>query len=265
MPEGGIERRGHSDILRSEEIIEICSAAVELGITKIRVTGGEPLVRKGITELCAELGKLGVELTLTTNGILLAQYAAALYSAGVSRVNVSLDTLNPDRFRELTRGGELSAVLRGIEAARSAGMSPLKINAVALRGVNDDEFEAFRQLTLDGTTEVRFIELMPIGEGKALWDSSFYTYDNEKLPPRMSVIAPVSHAFCPDCNRLRLTADGKIKPCLHSALELNVRGLHGDNLRSALLDAANAKPERHAGLTSAAPSESKRGMNRIGG
>jgi cyclic pyranopterin phosphate synthase len=265
MPDSGIERRGHSDILRSEEIIEICAAAADLGVTKIRVTGGEPLVRKGIVPLCAELGKLGVELVMTTNGILLAQYADELKQAGVSRVNISLDTLNPERFRELTRGGELSSVLRGIEAAKRAGLSPIKLNAVALRGINDDEFEKFRELTLDGTTEVRFIELMPIGEGKALWDKSFYTLDAETLPERMSVIAPISHAFCPTCNRLRLTADGKLKPCLHSAEEYNIRGLHGNELKNAIINAANSKPKQHAGLTSDNPSESRRGMSRIGG
>jgi len=256
MPAEGVEKREHSDILRFEEIIEICRAAVELGITKIRITGGEPLVRKGIVDICRELSALGVELVLTTNAILLEQFAEPLKNAGVSRVNISLDTLDADKFREITRGGDINAVFRGIDAAKRVGMNPVKINCVLMRGVNDGEIDRFMEL--DGV-QVRFIELMPIGEGKANWKEQFFTLDPEKY----EVISPISHKFCGSCNRLRLTADGKLKPCLHSRDEYSVRGLHGDALKNALKSAIRAKPQAHDGLLRG--SNSQRGMERIGG
>jgi len=256
MPEHGVDLRGHSEILRTEEILEICAAAVEMGVRKIRITGGEPLVRRGIIELCTEIAKLGVELAITTNGILLEQFAEPLKSAGVQRVNVSLDTLNPERFRTLTRGGELESVLRGIEAAKRAGLAPVKINCVLMRGVNDDEIDSFMALP---DVQVRFIELMPIGESKARWSEQYYTLD----PAKYTVIAPISHQFCSSCNRLRLTADGKLKPCLHSDEEYSIRGLHGDALKTTIQNAADAKPAAHDGLLTG--SSSRREMNQIGG
>jgi cyclic pyranopterin phosphate synthase len=237
--------------------VEICRAAVELGIVKIRVTGGEPLVRKGIVELCANLAALDIdELCLTTNGILLEQFAEPLKLAGVDRVNVSLDTLDADKYRKLTRGGDLSAVLRGIDAAKRAGLTPVKINAVLIKGVNDTEIDRFYELD---NVEPRFIELMPIGESKEHWRERYFTLDSNKH----KVISPISRKFCGACNRLRLTADGKLKPCLHSRDEYNVRGLRVEELKAAILNAAAAKPQMH--LLETGATNSQRGMNRIGG
>jgi cyclic pyranopterin phosphate synthase len=267
MPEEGVAKNTHEGILRNEEILEIVSACAHLGFEKVRITGGEPLVRRGIVGLCADIAKIsGIkELCLTTNGILLEQSAESLAAAGVSRVNISLDTLDPQKFAELTRGGDLSAVLRGIDAAKKAGLSPVKINCVLMRGINDTELAEFARLTDDGTTEVRFIELMPIGPAAALWDEHYISSDIVPKSPRVHVIDPVSHAFCSTCNRLRLTADGKLKPCLHSSQEYPLRGLHGAELEQAIRGAVLEKPEAHDGLTSVFPSRSARGMDRIGG
>jgi len=288
MPEQGLDKRKHSDILRVEEIIEIVAAAAELGITKIRVTGGEPLVRKGVLDICKGISEIpGItEVALTTNGMLLERYAESLKSAGVQRVNVSLDTLNPEKFRELTRGGNLSAVMRGIEKALSVGLTPMKINAVLMRGFNDDELDDFAELAARLDAEVRFIELMPIGEALPMWRERYLSNstvaerlnlgdgdsdgvaDVFTLPGgrgKIGLIDPVSRKFCGSCNRLRLTADGKLKPCLHGSAEHDIRGLHGAELTSALENAILSKPAAHDGLTADAPSRSLRGMERIGG
>jgi cyclic pyranopterin phosphate synthase len=288
MPERGLDKREHSDILRVEEILEIVAAAATLGITKVRITGGEPLVRRGFLDICNGIANIsGIkELTLTTNGILLGQYAQQLKDAGVQRVNVSLDTLDPERFRLITRGGNLISVLNGIEKAIEVGLVPVKINAVLMRGVNDGEISAFAELAARLDAEVRFIELMPIGEALPMWQERYLSNDYVlkqlashaeshigvadvfELPGgrgRIGLIDPVSRKFCGSCNRIRLTADGKLKPCLHGSTELNIRGLHGNDLTTALKNAILSKPAAHDGLTADAPSKSLRGMERIGG
>lgn len=288
MPECGIPKQDHSNILRFEEIEAIVREAAKLGVRKLRITGGEPLVRRGVTGLCRTLSAIpGIEeLTITTNGVLLEEMARELKGAGVDRVNISLDTLDPDKFREITRGGDLNKVLRGIEAARAAGLTPIKINAVLMGGFNDDEIEPLVRLTETRDLEVRFIELMPIGPG-AGFSASYLPCDTvlERMPQlepvgtggvarlyrlpngvgRVGLITPVSHDFCSCCDRIRLTSDGKLKPCLHSDKEIPLRGLAGEELRAALMEAIRAKPAQHPDFVIGQATAGGRSMNRIGG
>jgi len=286
MGEDGVPKRAHGDVLSIEELAEIGAAAVRCGVTKIRLTGGEPLVRRGVLTLCETLRAadgLG-ELALTTNGSLLPAMAADLRRAGVDRLNVSLDTLRPERFRALTRRGELSDVLRALDAARAAGFDALKLNVVLLGGVNDDEIADFAALTRDEALSVRFIELMPMGVCAMFPRERFLAADAvlAALPALVPVggdgvaelyrmpghrgtvglIRPMSRCFCAECDRIRVTADGKLKPCLHSAAELPLRGLHGGALEDAIRRGAAQKPARHH---LASGSDTPRAMNEIGG
>lgn len=291
MPAEGVCKLRHEQVLSIEEITEIAAAAVELGIRKIRLTGGEPLVRRGVVELVRALKALPEleELALTTNGILLPELAGPLKEAGLDRVNISLDTLDPDKYRRLTRIGELDRALAGIRAAEAAGLGPIKLNAVLIGGVNDDEIPALAELTRTKPIEMRFIELMPIGETDSFGPEAYLPVDTvlkrlpelEPLPSRrgsvakryrlpgaagtVGLISPVSCSFCGECNRIRLTADGSLKPCLHAAREFPLRGLHGEALREAIRAAVNAKPEAHGVLDAVQRSEAGRNMNEIGG
>ena len=291
MPEKGIVKQEHDSILRNEEILEIVAAAGELGISKIRITGGEPLVRRGIAELCYLISKTpGIsELGITTNGQLLPLMASELKDAGVTRVNISIDTLDAQKYSKITRGGDLYTTIAGIQAAKSAGLTPVKLNTVLINGFNDMEIPGFVSMTRHEDIEVRFIELMPIGEGIELWEKSFLPNNAvldavpELVPAdgicggvaklyrlvngvgRVGLINPVSSHFCAQCNKLRLTSDGRLKPCLHSSQEISVRGLQGENLICAFVDAVNSKPSRHGGLSTQTPSSAGRHMNRIGG
>ena len=287
MPPEGVAKRDHGDILSLEELADIARAAVRLGVKKIRLTGGEPLVRRGIVELCRQLRTIpGLqELCLTTNGALLPQLAAPLREAGLDRLNISLDTLRPDWFAEMTRLGHLSDALAGIEAAEAAGFHDLKLDTVLIGGFNDDEINDFINLTWEHPWEVRFIELMPMGPC-AEWDKfCFLSGDTvlQKVPALQQIescgvarryrlpgamgtvglISPVNHDFCAQCRRIRVTADGKLKGCLHSAEELPLRGLHGKELEDAIRQGILQKPERHH-LTERR-SDTPRNMNQIGG
>jgi cyclic pyranopterin phosphate synthase len=290
MPQEGVCKLRHQDVLSYEEIQEIVEAAAELGIRKLRVTGGEPLVRLGCADLCGRLSGIpGIqEVTLTTNGVLLAEQAAALKQAGVSRVNVSLDTLNAEKYKKITGGGDIEKVLQGLEAAREEGLTPIKINTVLIGGFNDDEIPDFVELTREHPMELRFIELMPMGPG-AEFDEKAYLPGStvleqvpelQELPPNggvarlyrlpggkgsVGLISPLSRHFCGSCNRIRLTSEGAIKPCLHSNQEISLRGLHGEALRQTLSEAILAKPKMHGTLDAHHKSEAGRNMNTIGG
>lgn len=289
MPAEGVCKKNHGAILSFEEITEIAAAAVALGVRKIRLTGGEPLVRRGLPALCRALTALpGLdELTMTTNGVLLPQYAAELKAAGLTRVNISLDTLDPQTYRDITRGGSLDDAFAGIRSAFTAGLTPVKLNAVLLGGVNDGEIPALTALTRDYPIELRFIELMPIGapvfgpeaylpcstvlervpslQPLAAEDGVAALYRLPGGKGRVGLIRPLSCGFCARCDRLRLTADGRLKPCLHSAEEIPVKGLHGDALTDALRLAVAHKPAAHAPLSAERRSNAARGMDRIGG
>ena len=287
MPADGVCKRPHGDILSVEELVEIGRAAVKCGVKKIRLTGGEPLVRRGILDICHGLRAIpGLEeLCLTTNGSLLPSMAAPLREAGVDRLNISLDTLRPDRFREMTRLGTLSDVLEGIRAAEDAGFTNLKLDTVLIGGFNDDEIGDFLLLTMEHPWEIRFIELMPMGPC-AEWEKfCFLSVDSilqryttlqkigtqgvarrYRLPGAkgtIGLISPMSHDFCADCRRIRVTADGKLKGCLHSREELPLRGLHGKDLEDAICRGILQKPQRHH--LAEHPSDTPRTMNQIGG
>ena len=291
MPDDGNAVCPCKSSLTADEFCEIARAAAELGMKKLRITGGEPLVRRDIVELAGRLSAIeGIEdISMTTNGTLLAPIAKDLYDAGIHRINISLDTLDAEKYRRITRGGELKDAVAGIRAALAAGMSPVKLNTVLIGGFNDDEIEALARLTERCPVELRFIELMPIGHTSGFGKEAYLpnSVALEKLPElvpveserhgvarlytlpgavgRVGLISPLSNHFCHECNRLRLTADGCLKPCLHSAEEIPVRGLHGDELKEAILTAVSHKPKMHVELSSTERSQSQRSMYRIGG
>lgn len=287
MDEEGVEKRRHADILSIEELFEIAAAAHTLGVRKIRLTGGEPLVRRGILTLIRLLSSLDPkpELSMTTNGSLLAGMASDLKEAGLDRLNISLDSTDPARFRRITRGGELSDVMRGIDAAERAGFTNIKINAVLIGGVNDKDATDLIRLTEEREIGVRFIELMPLGVA-AGWEAERFvscaaveellrgaallSYDGVakiyRLPDHrgtVGLITPMSERFCTRCDRIRVTADGKLKPCLHSEREIPLRGLHGEELLDAMRAGILSKPAHHAFGESGGMTE--RQMNEIGG
>jgi cyclic pyranopterin phosphate synthase len=280
MPSGGLKPLKHKDILRYEEIVRILRIAVNTGVRKVRITGGEPLVRKNISRLIKMIkGIEGIdELSMTTNGILLDRYAEELSDAGLDRVNISLDSLKPDIYREITRGGVIDAVLKGIEASEKAGLVPVKINMVPIRGLNDDEIADFAKITLKSPYQVRFIEFMPFGTEDMWSQEKFISAEEIKsivekigdlIPAKMrksgparyfrfdgaagvvGFISPISNHFCKECNRLRLTADGKLRPCLFSETEIDLKPALRSNSPDAeikrLIELSIAvKPESHS-------------------
>lgn len=287
MPEEGVCKRDHQEILTVEECVEIAGAAVRCGIKKIRLTGGEPLVRPGFLEICRGIRDIqGLkELCVTTNGALLPNLAKPLRDAGVDRLNISLDTLRPERFAHMTRRGSLSDVLEGVAAAERAGFTSLKFDVVLIGGFNDDEAADFLALTREHPWEIRFIELMPMGPC-AGWDKACFLPGSVilerfpalrqiesqgvarryRLPGAMGtvgLISPVSHEFCGECRRVRVTADGKLKGCLHAREEIPLRGLHGEALEEAIRQGILQKPRRHH--LSERASDTPRNMNQIGG
>lgn len=289
MPEGGVPMLAHADILSFEELVRIVAAAAELGVTKVRLTGGEPLARRGVVDLVRMVAEVpGVaEVAMTTNACLLAPVAGALRDAGLSRLNVSLDSLRPERYRQITRCGRLEDALAGLDAARAAGFTHTKINCVLLGGVNDDEVADIAGLAQDEPVDVRFIELMPMGPAAAWPAERFLPAERvlEALPAgtelvgadgvaelyrvpgwagRVGLIRPMSHKFCDGCSRIRVTSDGWLKPCLHSAAELDLRGLAGEELLAQIARGVAAKPAYHR-MDHTRASESARDMNEIGG
>jgi len=299
MPREGIAALGHDEILRFEEMLRLASCAARTGMSKIRITGGEPLVRRGITDFVAELSRIpGItDLSITTNGILLEACAENLYRAGVSRINISLDTLDPDKYRKITRGGDINAVFAGISKARVAGFSPIKINVVAMRNINDDEAVAFARLTMDRPVHIRFIEFMPVAGQAALQEAQFISsqelqeriatigrliplaadettgpakmFQLEGAQGKLGFITALSSHFCASCNRLRLTADGKLRACLFFDDETDLKpllrgGCTDEELLAVLEQVIRSKPQRHALHTSNYKSCS-RNMSAIGG
>ena len=288
MPAGGVPMLGHKDILSFEELTEVVAAAATLGVRKVRLTGGEPLARRGIPDLVRMVRAVpGVEeVAMTTNATLLAPVAAELREAGLDRLNVSLDTLDAARYSALTRGASLDDALAGLEAARAAGFSHTKVNCVLMGGVNDADVPRLAELARTEPIDVRFIELMPMGPC-ASWPKARFVPAETVLdavpglePLRrdgvaelwhapgwagnVGLIRPMSHRFCDGCSRIRVTADGRLKPCLHSAAEIPLRGLHGEALLAELRRGIAAKPAYHH-MDNDHASQSARDMNEIGG
>ena len=298
MPAGGVDMLSHDDILRYEEIYMVAEAAASLGINKIRLTGGEPLVRGGLADLVKLLNGIKKidDISLTTNGVLLAQYAAELKEAGLKRVNISLDTFKQDRFELITRTqNKVSDVLAGIEAAKDAGISPVKLNMVVMAGVNDDEVLDFAKRTVTDGWHVRFIEAMPLNGGGEVSPQFIPAGDIAKrlgklgklepcLPSvgngpakyfrfpgakgTIGFITPISEHFCFNCNRLRLTADGKLRPCLLSEYEIDLKepirsGISLEDLRKLFEEAVRNKPLRHRMAEGYVPKE--RPFSQVGG
>lgn len=277
MPEDGVPKVDHHEILSYEELLLLARSVVPLGIEKIRITGGEPLVRTGIIDFLGELSKIPMlrQLVLTTNGYLLEEMATRLRAAGVQRLNISLDSLQNERFAAITRSGDLASVLKGIRAAEEAGF-PIKINVVAMRGVNDDEFVDFAALTLDKPYAVRFIEYMPTNR-EDTWTSKVISGEEilSRIRDRFSmqpvvrgemsgpsrdyrisgaagtigVITPISGHFCQDCNRIRVTSQGMVKNCLFAESEVDLKPVlrsgSVEELQQALRRIVSEKPGKH--------------------
>ena len=289
MPAEGVEKRRHEDMLTEEETVLAVKAAASLGLSKVRLTGGEPLVKKNILSLCRRAAAVpGIrEVCLTTNGIRLPELAVPLREAGVRRLNISLDTLKAERYAYITRCGRLSDALAGIRAALAAGFDRIKLNAVLIGGFNDDEIQDLAGLTLRHPLDMRFIELMPMGENGFGQEAYLpYTAVLDRLPAlepleedggtaklyrlpgamgRVGLISPLGAHFCGSCDRLRLTADGKLKPCLHSDAEYPIKGLDREAMAEVMREAILGKPEWHGTLDALNRSRSRRSMNRIGG
>ncbi len=290
MPEDGICKKGRAEMLTEDEMILAVKAAASLGFRKLRITGGEPLVKKNILSICYRAASVrGIEeICLTTNGTLLPQLAKPLREAGVHRVNISLDTLVRDKYAYITRRDMATSALTGIESALEAGFSRIKINTVLLGGFNDDEIGNLAQLTVKYPVDVRFIELMPMYDNGEFRQSAMIpcgavlnrlnglkpVEDDGgvarlyRLPGgkgNIGLISPVSRHFCGSCNRIRLTADGKLKPCLHSAVEYNLKGLDFDSMAAQFRRAILDKPMQHDLLSACQRSNAGRNMNQIGG
>ena len=307
MPEEGVCQMGHDEILHIEEIEAITRVATRIGIRSVRLTGGEPLVRKGVVDLVRALNEMeGIDnISMTTNGVLLPDMAADLKQAGLSRVNISLDTLDAEQFKFITRVGKIESTLKGINAALDAGFNPVKINAVTVRSLNQD-YLGFAKLSIDRPLHVRFIEYMPVGESTGSDGSGWGKADvvpseelletiNERavaegLPKLVAIdgdraplgwgparyfefpgaqgtvgfISPLSRHFCGQCNRLRLTADGKLRPCLFSDREIDVRSALRESGEDAVyecfLKALDLKPDEHHDKIG-----TERKMSQIGG
>jgi cyclic pyranopterin phosphate synthase len=309
QPERQFEFIPHEEILRYEEIVEIVQEAVELGITKVRITGGEPLVREGIVDFIRQLKKIDKleDISLTTNGFFLSEYAEKLKAAGLNRVNISLDSLQEEKYRRIARAGSLKKVLKGIDSAFKAGLLPIKINTVVMKGINDDEIDDFVKLALLRPLNIRFIELMPSGEEVIKeFKNKFISVQKikEKLikkyllrPIKISTsngpakyfqieggkgtvgfINALSQHFCKTCNRIRLTSEGKLRPCLFSNKEIDIKSeirnseklntsipyLRKKLIQEKIIEAVKLKPASHQ-LNAKVKNNISFQMSKIGG
>jgi cyclic pyranopterin phosphate synthase len=298
MPEEGVLPKGHDDILSYEQILRFVKACVLLGIKKVRITGGEPLVRKGIVEFAARLKKTpGIdEVNLTTNAVLLPQYAKDLKEAGINSINIGLNTLKACRYRQITRRGDINDVLYGIDSALEEGFDRVKINVVMMKGFNDDEVLDFINLTKTRPLIVRFIELMPIAQacnypemylssqevkgkihgldevGLNFGNGPAKYYNIPGYEGFVGFISSLSESFCGDCNRIRLTADGKLMTCLHSGQEFDIKGRINEAdtvaLANEIAQILKGKPEGHSFAASTGQvgrSDCDRFMSQVGG
>ena len=290
MPAEGVCLKEHKEMLTEDEMITAVEAAASLGIKKLRITGGEPLVKRNIVSICRRAALVeGIEeVCLTTNGIFLPKLAEPLKAAGVKRLNLSLDTLDPEKYAYITRTGTLDGFMNGLHAALDAGFQKVKINAVLIGGFNDNEIVSLAELTRKYPVDMRFIEMMPMYDSGDFKEASFVPYTKVlealsdavpveadggvaklyRLPGaqgNVGLISPLNAHFCGTCNRIRLTADGKIKPCLHSDVEYSIKGMDFDGMKAELERAIWNKPQWHGDLDAAHRSKAGRNMNQIGG
>lgn len=300
MPPEGLQWLDGADILSDEEIVRVLSVLGRQGVCKVRLTGGEPLVRPGFVELVRKIKAIGVidDLSVTTNGSLLAQYATELKKAGINRVNISLDTVDPSRFRELTCGGDVRDILAGIQAAIAAGLAPVKLNVVLTEAVGEEDLKYFRELVREKPVAVRFIEYMPshrcrVRSGMTVSSVAEHLKklgSGDLAPPRQipygcgpahylqgesdqgvyGFIAPISEGYCDKCNRIRLTADGRLRPCLLSDSEIDLRAaLRRNATEEEIVDlfrqAVWSKPSSHHLAEEDTQAFRRRGMSQIGG
>jgi cyclic pyranopterin phosphate synthase len=300
MPLEGVKWQEHDSIMRYEEIEKIIRVAAEEGIREVRITGGEPLVRKNLPDLIRLISAIKdiEDISLTTNGILLADQAQDLKRAGLNRINISLDTMNPEKYAKITRGGNLQRVFQGLEIAEAVGLDPIKLNMVLLKGVNDEEIIELASLSVQHKWQIRFIELMPVknqtswGEGFPEPEDMFFPVSKvkETLTPKglipaekmagagpaeifrfegaagtIGFINPLSESFCDQCNRLRLTADGNLRPCLLSDVEVPLLPTLrvGGDVRPLFYQAMELKPDNHELSRNLTPAN--RCMMQIGG
>jgi cyclic pyranopterin phosphate synthase len=298
MPEKGLKRFDQADILTSDEIIRIVRIACKYGVRKVRLTGGEPLLRNDIVQLISGIKDAGIkDLSITTNGQRLAGMARPLKKAGLDRVNISLDTLIAERYRNITRGGEIDCVWKAVSEAEQTSLSPVKINMVPVRGVNDDEVARFAALTLYKDVHVRFIEFMPVGN-HGTWSPDAYlskdeimervtaagklvrlpfkgggpsrNYRIEGAPGMIGFISAISDCFCSSCNRLRLTAIGRLRPCLFSEITVDIKtplrnGASDEELEALYRSAVLSKPASHTLRDGSMDHSSLSPMSQIGG
>jgi GTP 3',8-cyclase len=299
MPEHGLPWLKHEQILSYEEIAEIVRVMAAMGLRRVRLTGGEPLVRRDLTQLVRMLSAIPEidDIALSTNAVLLAQHADELKAAGVNRVNISLDSLRSDRVDELARrAGYFDSIMAGIAAAERVGFAPLKMNVVAMRGRNDDEVLDFARMTRDRPWHVRFIEVMPVGDNLDVSENEYVSALEilerlraiDRLEPvrgplgngpatyfqypgalgSIGVITPMSHNYCDRCNRMRLTADGQLRPCLFGEIQTNLRDAlrSGVALEPLIAHTLTIKPERHYLIQgSASGSGGLRALSQVGG
>ncbi len=301
MPKEGLQWQPHADQLTVEEIVRVVETATQGGVKRVRLTGGEPLVHPHIVEIVRRIASIQniEEVSITTNAMLLERHAQPLAGAGLKRVNISLDSLDADKFKRITRGGDLNRVWKGITAAEHAHLAPIKLNTVIVRGLNADELPALARLTLEHAWHIRFIEVMPIGNAQD-WGEGFpapderyvsvqemraqlSTFDLQPVtspqgngPARtlqipgalgtVGFISPLGEHFCQDCNRLRLTSDGRLRSCLVIPAEVSLRDAarSGRPLEEFFQQAIAQKPEHHD-MRAAVPAGSQRGMSQIGG
>jgi cyclic pyranopterin phosphate synthase len=299
MPVKDLRHLKHADILRYEEILKLIEIATDLGVRKVRLTGGEPLVRKGFVHLVESVCRISKleDVSITTNGVFLEEGAARLFEAGLRRVNVSLDTLDPLKYEKITGKACFDRVWAGVQQAEAVGFRPIRINVVTIRGLNDDELYQFADLSIRKPYHIRFIEYMPIGRdndwkpekyissdeikarlekfgslekaSRSVYDGPVERYRFQSAEGEIGFIGALSHHFCPSCNRLRLTADGKLRPCLFSDDEIDIRsalrtGRSPESLKEIFLQAIARKPQRHhTGIVKGR--EVIRNMSMIGG
>jgi cyclic pyranopterin phosphate synthase len=289
MPADGVENKAHQEILSYEDILRIVKTGIELGIKKVRITGGEPLVRLGVEDFISNLKKMDLEdISMTSNAVLLSKKARKLKESGLDRINVSLDTLDPAKFKKITRRDNLAQVLNGIRAALEAELDPVKLNVVVMKGINDDELFDFVEMSRKEKLSIRFIEYMPLGgeaeaekfissrEIKDLIQKKYQLlpavskgngpanyFKIEGSEGNIGFISAVSEHFCSSCNRLRLTADGKFKPCLAGNQEVKISGMSKNEIKVAYKKALEIKPACHD--LSFEKQDYSRNMSQIGG